>query len=315
MSVLTSKLFTEADQVTVGKLENCATGVPSEVASHFAQSQRGEHIRRVQEALQAVKQGEPGLGIPLFVVNGIYDEQFAKAVRVYKTKRNIKNFAGKFDDIVGFNTIRSLDRDNKSGSPKVNPTPLPRRTNPKDIKRLTNCVEDAECPESNQFDITLVAGGNGGEGAEIGKFIFAIRDTSNGLSAGYVLRTVGGGLGLPLGIVGGGKPKHITTSSPVRVTRFGPGGSIGSLSQKAGVGPFTVPVTPLGAILPDLTVIVFSFRPENLLVRSIPPTVIDSGPLVIPGFFLHAGVLSILTDCNGQPGATRRILSLIDFPR
>src|SRR5215813_2706384 len=135
MSILTSNLFTHGDSVTVDKLENCARGRPSEVQSHFTLNQSGEHIRRVQEALKSVQESNPGLGIPGFSVNGVYVKEIAKAIRVYKTKRDIKNFANKIDDIVGINTIRSLDRENKSGPPKVNPSPTPRPDKPNDVPR------------------------------------------------------------------------------------------------------------------------------------------------------------------------------------
>src|SRR5262245_40293796 len=84
MAVLSSKLFTDGDPAVVKKLEDCATGRPSEVASHFTLGQSGEHIRRVQEALRNVQDLEPDLGIPDFTVNGTYDNAFAQAIAVYK---------------------------------------------------------------------------------------------------------------------------------------------------------------------------------------------------------------------------------------
>jgi hypothetical protein len=125
MSVLKSNLFTKADPDTVNRLENCATGQPNEVLSHFTLDQTGEHIQRVQQALQSVQQDNPGLGIPGFSVNGIYDGAFAEAIRVYKKKRHILNFDNKIDAIVGIHTIRSLDRENKSSPPRVNPGTTP----------------------------------------------------------------------------------------------------------------------------------------------------------------------------------------------
>jgi hypothetical protein len=125
MGVLTSQLFTEADPATVKKLEDCATGRPNEVMSHFTQEARGAHISRVQAALKIVRQEEPGLGIPEFQVNGIYDDAFAKAVFVYKQKRNIRNYANKIDDIIGIKTIRSLDTDAKRRKQEPPPKPKP----------------------------------------------------------------------------------------------------------------------------------------------------------------------------------------------
>jgi len=86
MGVLTSNLFTKTDQQTVNKLENCATGQPNESQSHFTIGQTGEHIKKAQEALKSVQEENPSLGIPDFSVNGVYDQRFANAIRVYKTK-------------------------------------------------------------------------------------------------------------------------------------------------------------------------------------------------------------------------------------
>ena len=230
MATLTSKLFTTGDPATVKRLEDCSNGKPSEVRSHFTIGQQGDHVTKVQEALKSVQEANPSLGIPEFSVNGVYDQKFADAIAAYKAKRNIKNFANKIDNVVGINTIRSLDRENKSGPPKVNPPAPPAPRKPGEFPRvLPNCVNDGDCPLSSEFDITLVAGVSGGEVVEIGKFFFAIRDTTNGLSAAYVMRV--GGLGAspsPISVAGGGGKKHLTTSRPVRVTRFGPAGSIGS---------------------------------------------------------------------------------------
>ncbi len=113
MGVLVSKLFTDGDQAATAKLEGCATGQPSEVASHFSQGQNktGEHVRRTQQALQNIQKNEPSLGIPPFSVSGLYDSAFARAIAVYKDRRNIRNFANKIDDVVGIKTIRRLDQD------------------------------------------------------------------------------------------------------------------------------------------------------------------------------------------------------------
>jgi hypothetical protein len=123
MGVLTSELFTQADPATVKKLEDCATGRPNEVLSHFSQgaNARGAHISRVQAALRNVQQLEPDLGIPEFEVNGGYDKAFADAVSIYKERRNIRNYANKIDNIIGVKTIRSLDADAKRR--KEEPTP------------------------------------------------------------------------------------------------------------------------------------------------------------------------------------------------
>jgi len=303
MGVLISKLFTNADPPTVRKLEDCATGQPNEAQSHFTTGQTGEHIRRTQEALKSVQEENPSLGIPEFSVNGVYDQKFANAIRVYKTKRDIRNFANKIDDIVGVKTIRSLDKENKSGPPKVSPSPSPPIRKPGEFPRpLPNCVPDSDCPSSTEFDVTLLAGASGGEGAEVGEFFFAIRDTTNGLSAAYKLRTLGGGAGSPVSFAGGGGKKHFTTNPPVRVTRFGPFGMIASATNKP-----AIPVS--GASL------VLGFHPDGLVPRPTPPMSIDTGPIELPGVSIHPfGLLTILTICGrGGAGATRRVLGLNDL--
>src|SRR5580692_10554911 len=185
MGVLTSQLFTEGDTGIAEKLEDCAIGWPNEVRSHFALHQRGEHIKRVQQALKNVARTRPELGIPDFEVNGVYDEKFAKAVYAYKEKKDIRNFANKIDNIVGIKTIRSLDSDNQN-RPHVDPPPRPVRPNV--VPRpAPNCVTDANCPASQEFDVQLLGGGSGGEIADLVELMFTIRDTNSGLGAIYKL--------------------------------------------------------------------------------------------------------------------------------
>ena len=285
MSELKSNLLTGGDPLTAQKLEDCATGQPNEAQSHFTIGQTGEHIKKVQEALKSVQEGNPGLGIPEFSVNGVYDQNFANAIRVYKTKREIRNFANKIDDIVGVKTIRSLDKENKSGPPKVNPSPSPPPKTPGEFPRpVPKCVPDSDCPSSKEFDVPLVAGGSGGEVVEIGKFFFAIRDTTNGLSSAYILRVGGFGGGSPFSVVGGGSKKHITTGSAVRVTPFGPFGSMASATNVAGV-PVNFAFLTLG------------FHPDG---KSPRPTIlfkIDTGPIEIPGASIHAGPIVFIRMC------------------
>jgi len=303
MGVLTSNLFTTAEPATLKKLEDCATGLPNEALSHFTLGQSGEHIRKTQEALKSVQESNPGLGIPKFTINGSYDQAFADAIKVYKTKRGIKNFANKFDDIVGIKTIRSLDAENKSGPPKQNPPSGPIPKKPNEVPRaLQNCVPDADCPVSSEFDIRLILGVSGGEVVEIGKFFFSIRDTTNGLSCGYVLRVGGLGVGAsPISPAGGGSIKHFSTSKPVRVTRFGPFASIGQATNK--------PAIPVAVSL-----LVLGFKPDGESFRLTPPMTIDTGPIEIPGINLHAGQLAPLSRCLSSTGAVRRVLGAADFP-
>ncbi len=302
MGVLTSNLFTSGDASTVKKLEDCATGKPSEVQSHFTLNQTGDHITKVQEARKSVQEANPGIGIPAISVNGVYDQTFAEAIRVYRAKRDIRNFASKIDNVVGVNTIRSLDRDSKSGPPKVNPTPTPKPKTPGEVPRaLPNCVPDSDCPTSSEFDVTLVAGGSAGEIVEAGKFFFAIRDTSSGLSAAYVLRVGGLGFGPSVGGSGFGGKKHFTTSKDVQIIRFGPLGSMG--------GATSIPGNPL-----NFALLVLGFRPDGETLRLTLPMTIDTGPIEIPGASIHVGQMKILSLCGEQPGATRRILDIRDFP-
>jgi len=134
---------------------------------------------------------------------------------------------------------------------------------------------------------------------EIGRFFFAIRDTTNGLSAVYRLTVGGFGAGSPVSGSGGGSKKHFTTSKSVRVTRFGPFGSIGSFTN-------TTPIVVTGALL------VLGFHPDGLFPRPTPPMTIDTGPLVIPGASIHAGQLKLLSLCSGKSGASRRALGASD---
>jgi hypothetical protein len=135
--------------------------------------------------------------------------------------------------------------------------------------------------------------------------VFALRDTTNGLSCLYEFR--GGGLGLPTPIpvtpAGHGTRRHFSTEKPVRVTRFGPvAAMIGGTAP-----PHTSPV-PLSH-----TRLSLSFRPDG--ARGLPQTPffpIDSGDLSVPGGSIHGAHFRARTLCNGQPGATRKILGLED---
>jgi hypothetical protein len=303
MGVLASKLFTDADKATVDKLEDCATGRPSEVSSHFArnQNQSGEHIRRVKQALKNVQDLEPGLGIPPFTVDEVYDDAFARAVAVYKDKRNIRNCANKIDDIVGIKTIRSLDNDAQK-RPRVEPAPKPKKPNVVP-RALPNCVTEGDCPTSTEFDVTLLFGVSGGEIGEVSKFFFTIRDTINGVSSLYLLS--GGGFGvspLPVSVADGGGPKHFsTTNAPVRVTRFGPFAAFASATNL--VPPFVA----------SATFLTMQFRPDGSGLRLTLPLRIDTGFISIPGASIEGATFKIQSICRGGPGAVRRIITRGDL--
>lgn len=305
MAELTSMLFTQGDPTVVKKLEDCATGRPNEVASHFTTGQSGEHIRRVQQALKNVQDLEPQLGIPAFEVNGVYDQAFAKAVAHYKERRGILNYAKKVDDIVGIKTIRSLDKDVKQRRQPF-PAPLPPRKPHAFPRPIPNCVPDSDVPPSQEFDIRLLMGISGGEVGELAKFFFTIRDTTNGLSCLYEFR--GGGVGLgasPITPAINGKTSHFSTNKPVRVTRFGP--------VAAMIGVTAPPlVIPVPALLSH-TRISLSFKAEG--ARGLPATPffpVDTGDISIPGGSIHGAQFRVLTTCSGQLGATRKILGLDD---
>jgi hypothetical protein len=310
MGVLVSKLFTEGDPATVKKLEDCATGKPSEVQSHFKQGHanaRGEHIRRVQEALALIRQREPGLGIPDFQVNGVYDDKTAKAVRAYKEKRGIRNYANRIDDVVGIKTIRSLDNDARL-KPRVEPPPRPSRPTvvPRPLPRIRpgSCLPDAECPTSREFVIQLIVGGTGGEILEAAFLTFMIQDQKHGLACLYSLS--GGGVatpGLPINPMGAGSPRPFTTSIETKVTRFGPIGGITGVT----IGPPGSPVDPHNVNL--LSVLTFSFtRPGSAIPAG---TVIlnrfDTGPISIQGAGIHGGRFKAHGICRGGLGADRTI--------
>ncbi len=301
MATLSSKLFTEGDPAVVKKLEDCANGRPSEVQSHFKEgSPGGEHIRRLQEALNKAAAADPDLKLPPFSENGVYDKAFADAIEAYKAKRDIRNYANKIDRIVGKKTIQELD---KEATRRKQVEPNPRPVKPNEIPRqVPNCAKDSELPTSQNFEITMLMGVSGGEIAEGLRMFFTVRDTTNGFSALYKFTAGGFGFGAsPITpSVPGGDTKPFTTDKPVQVTRFGPAGLIRSITS------------PPPVIL-SFTQLSLSFR--ALGARGLPQTpffAIDTGPISIPGIGVHGGFFTILTMCGGEIGATRKKLGLAD---
>lgn len=302
MGELASKLFTEGDPAVVKKLEDCATGQPTEVASHFTLNQRGEHIRRVQQALKNVVELEPDLEIPEFTVNGEYDRAFANAIAAYKEKRQILNFAKKIDNIVGMQTIRRLDQDARR---RRRGEPPPRPSKDDVVPRpLASCVPDGECPTSREFETTLLMGASGGELIEVARFFFSIRDTTNGLSAIYKFEGAGLGFGpTPFTPAVAGTPTHFTTDQPVRVTRFG---------HLATIIGLTAP-PPAPPSIATVTFVSFSYRPDGGRGQPKTPQIrIDSGLISIPGGSMHAGRFVNMSVCQQESGASRRPLGLQD---
>jgi hypothetical protein len=267
------------------------------VISHFTLRQSGEHIRRVQQALKNVQEREPELGIPAFEVSGVYDEAFAKAIYVYKSKRGIRNYANKIDDIVGIKTIRSLDTD---ATRRKREEPPPRPKKPSDFPRqLPNCVPEANCPASKRFEVTLLVGVSGGEIAELSRYWFTVRDTVNGLSSLYLLTAFGAGLGVPVTVSNGGGPRAFDTGDPVRVTRFGPGGGLASYTHLTS--------------LPGIAILTLQYSADGAGLRMTTPMLIDTGDINIMGASIQVAKFSCLTTCHGGPGAVRRVITRADL--
>jgi peptidoglycan hydrolase-like protein with peptidoglycan-binding domain len=98
---LVSKLFTVPRDP---KLDACLVSD----AAHITPSSRGEHVRKIQIALNRLNEG-PGQQTFL-VMDGIYGPKTAAAVQAYKDERDITQpWQDTADDIVGKRTIKSLD--------------------------------------------------------------------------------------------------------------------------------------------------------------------------------------------------------------
>ena len=308
MGVLRSKLFTEGNAATLKKLEDCATGYPNEGTSHFMRGHpngRGDHILKVQQALKNIQQTRPEMGIPDFEINGIYDERFAKAIYVYKQKKDIRNYAGKIDDIIGIKTIRSLDSDN-TNRPHEDPAPKPKT--PDEFKRhLPNCVPAAECPTSRKFEITMLAGASGGEGFDVGKYWFTIRDMTNGLSALYMFHGYGAGISVtPVAVADGGRaPTSFDTDADVRVTNFGPtAGMFGITGDRIVRDP---------RVDSSVTYLTTQYRPDGSTVGKRTPLLkIDSGKVEIPGTNINGAHFELFSLCGKGGGARRRPITRED---
>src|SRR5262245_45243526 len=71
-------------------------------SAHILQGATGPHVGKIQQALIQ-------LDGATIAADGKYGPATARAVSTFKQKRQILNFAGKIDDIVGKKTIASLD--------------------------------------------------------------------------------------------------------------------------------------------------------------------------------------------------------------
>jgi hypothetical protein len=85
-------------------LEACAT----QDAAHIVPGAKGLHVGKIQRALNIVDYE----GIGSADINAMtYGIETSNAVTKFKTKRNILNYAGRIDPIVGIKTIRALDQE------------------------------------------------------------------------------------------------------------------------------------------------------------------------------------------------------------
>jgi peptidoglycan hydrolase-like protein with peptidoglycan-binding domain len=131
MGVLSSNVFTGVsatdpkerakEEKAVRDLEACA----NVNSAHIQLGAKGLHVRRIQTALiELDRAGIPGPELK----EDRYGGGTAQAVANFKAKpeRNILNFAGKIDPIVGINTIRRMDRELKIREGALIPPDLPK---------------------------------------------------------------------------------------------------------------------------------------------------------------------------------------------
>lgn len=303
MGELSSKLFTEGDADAVKKLDNCATGRPSEVQSHFTQGMSGEAVKKLQLALKNAKDNDPdppGLlaDMPAFSINSQYDKAFADAIEFYKTQKGILNYAGKIDRIVGIKTIHELDKE-ATKRKQVDPDPRPVRPPGEHKRAMKNCVPEDEVPAGTSFYVRMLLYASGGEGIELSKYWFAVRDKTNGLSALYLMTGVG--LGTPSPIPGqfsfGGGPKDFDIDAPgAKVTDF----------VWCQIGGATHP-PPLQDFV-NISAIVMQYKNETGTHTTTPMT-IDTGKINVPGAGFQTGPWKLLSQCQGKGGATRHEIS------
>jgi hypothetical protein len=100
------------------RLEACAVSDPA----HVVPGSSGNHVAKIQMAL--IKVGGATIN-PSELGQQRYGSSTATAVLNFKKQRNILNYLGQFDDIVGKKTIRALDDLLAGTSPPLPPTPPP----------------------------------------------------------------------------------------------------------------------------------------------------------------------------------------------
>ncbi len=93
--------------------------------AHIFQGASGPHVAKIQQALIQVD----GAAI---TQDGVYSPRTAAAVSAFKQKRQILNFQGKIDDIVGKKTMAALDSEMLALEGRGPPTPpIPKPPTPK----------------------------------------------------------------------------------------------------------------------------------------------------------------------------------------
>jgi len=97
------------------KLEAAAVSDPA----HVFQGANGPHVAKIQQALNQLD----GAGL---AQDGIYGPRTAGAVAAFKQKRQILNFQGRIDSIVGKKTTAALDAEMLAKERGTAPAPEPR---------------------------------------------------------------------------------------------------------------------------------------------------------------------------------------------
>jgi hypothetical protein len=211
----------------------------------------------------------------------------------YKQRRNILNDRGQVDDIVGTETIRSLDLDLQPAKPKVQPSPTPPMPKKPGVFPKPDgpgCVKDENCPTSQSFTVKVLTIVTAGEFLEGAVAQFRFRGTQNLLTADYEWTAFGvGPPGPPLNANVGGAPAPFTTRS-VRITRFGPTAIV--------IGGNPVPIHGNAKfLLPHAESSRGRFRERRPTIR------INTGQNPLAGGGAHKGTLKLLTTCRFAPGA------------
>lgn len=188
------------------KLEDAAVSDPA----HIVQGARGDHVRKIQQALLQLDQAN-------LVLDGIYGPATAAAVAAFKKKRNILNTQGKIDNIVGKKTTKALDDEMHKlelATEQATPVPL-----------LGFAVRLPPVPEASRFRIRAVLLDRPGPALGFRFRIYQIVDIENRLTAFYFKGSRDSLKTLKIAFQGlkaldRGAFTVFTTTSPVEVTGF-----------------------------------------------------------------------------------------------